>query len=80
MDDLSLTESFEQLHKKLYHTINQYGTACLLGDKEGARRLLEEIKNIMTGLAVLTSKIDRLENAAYETQSIIGVVEEDNLE
>jgi hypothetical protein len=80
MLELSLTEQFESANKKLYHTVIQYGTACMNGDKHGATRLLNEIKETLNTLGQLTTRIERLENLAYETQSILGVVQDDSLE
>lgn len=79
MNELSLTENFQILHQRLSHAIPMYGTACLKGDKEGAKNLLAKLKEDFAFMNDLIKSIERLEHLAYETQSILGVVTDNDL-
>lgn len=71
----AISKCLSAAHKQLYHLITQHGSACLLGDKPGAIKLLVDIKNTFKLLEMLVKDVEGLEDLAIETDDILAIVE-----
>lgn len=72
------SESFYKLHKELNHIVTMHGQACINGDKDGAKRFMESLKDTFEELDMLTRDLERAENQEELRASLLADIVEEN--